>query len=89
MITKLENAILLCITGKNWKIEEQGKQGTSYTALIYTNKEVYMCKTDETLFKRFENQELLKGTAVIRIEKTNYNNVERVVYRLEQFGITK
>lgn len=89
MITKIENAVLLCIISKAWEIKKDNKSGISYPALIYTNKTVLNCRADEKLFNLFNGQELIKGTAVIEIQETNYNDKKSVQYILREFGATK
>ena len=89
MITKLEGAVLLCINSKAWEIKKDNKSGVSYPALIYSNKAVINCKADEKIYNLFNTKEMVKGTAVIEIQTTNYNDKEKVQYVLREFGETK
>jgi len=89
MISKIENATFLCVTPKKWEMKDKGTSGVSYNALVYADKAVTFCKTDEEIYNRLKDKELIKGIAVISVEETSYNNVKGVTYRLLQFGESK
>lgn len=89
MITKIENAVLVCVLSKAWKIEKEGKSGITYPAIIYTDKKIINCKTDERIYNLFEKRELVNGTAVIEIQETNYNEKKGVNYVLREFAEKK
>lgn len=89
MISTIENATLLCVSSKKWKMEDKGTSGTSYQAVIYSNKEVLNCKTDEELYNLHKDSELVKGTAVIAVRETTYGDKKSVVYLLMKFGENK
>jgi hypothetical protein len=85
MISKIEKATLLCVSEKKWEIKEKNTSGISHNALVYADKAVTVCKIDETLYNQYKDKEMIKGSAIIDVQTTNYNEKEKVVYRLISF----
>ena len=85
MITKQE-VVLLCANQKKWEMKDKGTSGVSYSALIYAEKAVTVCKMDKDLYDKVEKYELQKGTAVIDITETNFQNKKGVAYQLKEFA---
>jgi len=83
MITKIDNAVLVYVDAKPWKME--GREGITYPAKVYSEKTIVDCKASKEIYEAYKNQELINGTAVIEIEKTNYSGKEKVNYLLKEF----
>jgi len=88
MITKVEG-VCLCVTPKKWEIKDKGTSGISYYALLYADKKVTSCKTEQNIYDRLKDKELVKGIAIVEIQETNYNGIKGVSYLLKEFGETK
>lgn len=89
MITKIDNAMFLCVNPKKWEMKDKGTSGISYKALIYADKKVTDCKTDEMIYNKLKDKEFVKGTAIIEIQETNFKGEKGVQYILKEFGETK
>lgn len=80
--------VLLCVKEKPWVIKKENKEGISYTALLYSEKDVQSCKISEEVYNQFkglEDMEFLIGTAMVEIKKSTFNDKERVQFQLLSF----
>ena len=85
MLTKIDNIVLIFVKQKAWEMKEKGTSGISYLGALYADKTIIDVKMKKEIFDILKDKELIKGTAIIEISKTTYNEKEKIHYNLQEF----